>query len=408
MAQSGVPNPSPKPSPSEPYRITYAPHRHEAFGEREIEAVAECLRDGWLAGNGPRTREFEQRVATYFGKRHGIFVNSGSSALELVARVIGLKPGDRVVTPALTFNTSPAPFCRVPGVTIDFVDVQEGGLVPSVEAVMAAVGPHTRVILLPNLVGVKPDWPALRAELRARAREDILLVEDSADTMTCTPESDVSIASFYASHVCTAGGCGGVFMCNCPTLLRKAQIFTHWGRAAGATDTDDMRERFSERVDGIPFDHKFLYPELGFNLKASEMNAAFGLVQLDRLPEFLEKRKANIARYVERLTPLLGAGMLELARDHAATDWLAMPLMHADRAGLLAHLESSGVQTRVLFSGNITRHPAYRERYLKAFPGADRVMERGLLLGAHHGMTLADVDFVCDRIEEFVFASPKE
>jgi CDP-6-deoxy-D-xylo-4-hexulose-3-dehydrase len=159
-----------------------------------------------------------------------------------------------------------------------------------------------------------------------------------------------------------------------------------------------MSERFGHSVDGIEYDFKFLYGCVGYNMKACEMNAAFGLAQLEKLERFRSLRARNINRYVENLKK---AGVKYiLPQRHEEYDWLAFPLLYHDRKGILQYLESNGVQIRVFFAGNITRHPAYRQ-YLQSFPGSDRVMKEGFLIGAHHGLELEDIDYVCDLLIEY-------
>lgn len=393
-------------------KIWYAPHRQQAYGEREIQAVQKCLREHcWLGGDGgPCVANFEARVCALFGKKHGIFVNSGSSANELAAQILAqrmnLQPGDQVVTPALTFSTTVAPWERLSndrtvGVQLVFCDVAPGCYVPSVGQVLACVTARTRIITLPNLIGEKPDWAALRASLDTLGRADIVLFEDSCDIITSTPETDVATCSFYASHMITTGGGGGICMFNDPALLQLGHTVRDWGRgSAGGSKgfgnaSEDMAERFAHGIDGIPFDHKFLYNTLGYNFKCSEMNAAFGLAQLDQLGVFSEHRLRLFARYMERLQHVPQVQLARGAWRH--TLYMAFPIQTDDRMGLFNYLERCDIQTRVLFSGNVTRHPAFR-RHFAPFAEADRVMRRGGLLGCHHGMTIADVDRVCDCI----------
>merc|ERR1712232_1176454 len=172
--------------------------------------------------------------------------------------------------------------------------------------------------------------------------------------------------------------------------------FRDWGRIGN--NSEDMSERFGYNVDGIDYDFKFLYSVLGYNMKACEMSAAFGLAQLKKLPKFQAIRKRNISRYVENLTK--AGTRYVIPHNYDAYDWLAFPLLYHNRKGILNYLESNDVQIRVFFAGNITRHPAYRH-YLGEYPGADRVMREGFLIGAHHGLELEDIDRVCNLLIEF-------
>jgi len=375
-------------------KVWYAPNRFESYGEEEIKAVEECLRSGWLAGFGPRSIEFEEKVAAFFGKKYGVFVNSGSSACLLALAVLKLPKGTKVVTPACTFSTTLAPIIQL-GLEPVFVDVGLDDYVAQVDEVLAAVTDEVKVLMIPNLIGNKPNWKALKEGLAAMGREDIILIEDSADTVTHTAETDIATTSFYASHVITAGGAGGMVMFNDEKLRNICLQFRDWGRMGD--NSEIMSDRFNHSVDGIPYDHKFLYGVLGYNFKSSEMNAAFGLVQLERFKQFEGIRRANAERYIENLQ---GVGDLVLPDDSIKPNWLAIPLQSNKRYELLHFLEENGVQTRVTFAGNVTRHPVYRE-YLQEFENSDTIMKNGFLLGAHHGMTIEDVDYVCDKIKEF-------
>lgn len=376
-------------------KVWYAPNAFEAYGEEEIQAVEKCLRDGWLAGFGKYTIEFEKRVAAFFGKKFGLFVNSGSSACLLALCVLDLKKGDEIVTPACTFSTTVAPILQL-GATPVFCDVELQAFVPSVEQVMEKVGPRTRVIMLPNLIGNTPNWKGIREACAALGRTDIVLVEDSADTMIYTLESDISLTSFYSSHVITACGSGGMLMFNNEKHLNRATMFRDWGRIGN--NVEDVSERFNYNVDGIPYDFKFLYGCLGYNFKSSEVNAAFGLVQLDKLPKFLAIRRQNVDLYMENLKDVPG---ILLPFDRPDTNWLALPIQVKNRLEVVKYLEDNHIQTRVIFSGNITRHPAYRE-YLQEFTNADIIMRDGILLGCHHGMTPEQVLYVCEQIKKAV------
>ena len=375
-------------------KVWYAPNKLEAYGEREIKAVEQCLRDGWLAGFGPRSIEFEEKIAKEFGKKYGVFVNSGSSACLLALAALNLPKGCKIITPALTFSTTLAPIIQLGFIPI-FVDSNLTSYVPTVKAMLDAITTDTKAIMVPNLIGNKPDFVALKAGLEALNRTDIIVIEDSADTVTYTEESDVSTTSFYASHVITAGGMGGMVMFNDKEHVKRALQYRDWGRIGD--NSENMDDRFAHEVDGIPYDYKFLYGVLGYNMKCSEMSAAFGLVQLDRFQTFKQKRRDNVERYLENLKDVKE---LILPDDSIEPNWLAIPLQTERRLELLTFLENNNIQTRVTFAGNVTRHPIYRE-YLQDFENADAVMKNGFLLGAHHGMDLDDVDYVCSKIKEF-------
>ncbi|CAM4848400.1 unnamed protein product [Rotaria magnacalcarata] len=367
--------------------------------DEEIKAVENCLRNGWLAP-GPITEQFEHEVAIIFGKKFAVMVNSGSSGNILALLIAGLKTGDEVITPACTFATTVAPIVQL-GLIPIFCDVELGSYVPSVKQVIEKVSSRTKAFFLPNLIGSKPDWQGLKNELFMLGRRDIVLIEDSCDTITNTTITDIAVTSFYSSHIITAGGGGGMVMCNEKSQRDLALQYRDWGRMG--TNTESFSERFGHCVDGIEYDFKFLYPILGYNFKSTEMNAAFGLEQLKKLPSFLEIRRKNINQFVKQLKELIPYGLV-LPKDHDKLDWLALPLMLPNRKELLQNLEDNNIQTRVCFAGNITRHPAYRQFY-EVFPNADEIMKNGFLIGAHHGMSEQDVDYVCKTIKMHVYSS---
>ena len=241
-------------------------------------------------------------------------------------------------------------------------------------------------------IGSKPDWKRLR-EL---VPEHIPLIEDACDTMSFTAESDFSVVSFYASHVITAGGGGGMVMMNTDKARSAALCYRDWGRTGNNQECLD--KRFTENIDGISYDGKFAYSAVGYNFKSSEMNAAFGIVQMTRLPGFLQTRRDHVARYLSRLQD----SPLGMPNNSGNYDWLAMPLQapSGERRNLMELLEYSNIQTRVFFAGNITRHPAYRH-LLAEYKNADIIMADVFLVGAHHGLTADDVDYVCDVLLSF-------
>ena len=252
-------------------QIWYAPNKFESYGEEEIEAVNKCLREGWLAGNGKYTDDFEKCVAEYFGKKYGLFVNSGSSACLLAIAALDLPTGYEVITPACTFSTTVAPIIQL-GYKPVFCDVDINTYVPSIDHIFEKITPSTKILMIPNLIGNTPDWKGIREKIIEIGREDIVLIEDSADTLIYTPYTDISTTSFYSSHVITAGGSGGMVMFNNESYLKRAIMFRDWGRIG--ENTEIVSERFNHDVDGIPYDFKFLYGCLGYNFKSSEIDTS--------------------------------------------------------------------------------------------------------------------------------------
>lgn len=375
-------------------KIWYAPYKFEAYGEEEIQAVIESLKSGWLGGQGPRSKEFENKISSKFGKKLGLFVNSGSSANLLALASLNLEKGTKILTPACTFSTTVAPIIQLGYIPI-FCDVGLTTYCPTWEMISYNLNEEVKVIMLPNLIGNKPDWDRIKQELIKIGREDIILIEDSADTLTLTNSTDISTTSFYSSHIITAGGGGGMVMFNDQEHYNTALRHRDWGRLGD--DNENIDERFNYIVDGIKYDKKFLYSVLGYHMKATEMQAAFGLIQLKRFNDFSKIRRENIERYFQNLK---SNEYVTLPDDSIKPNWLAIPLQTKKRFELLNYLESREIQTRVTFAGNITRHPIYRE-FKKDFKNSDIIMSDGFLLGAHHGMKKDDVDYVCNEINKF-------
>lgn len=376
-------------------KIWYAPNGFEAYGDEEMKAVNDCLKDGWLAGFGKKSIQFEENVSSIFGKKFGVFVNSGSSACLLSLASLDLPEESEIITAACGFSTTVAPIIQLKLKPV-FVDVDLQTYQANTSKVIKAITRNTSAIMLPNLVGNKPQWGVIRQHLKKTNREDIYLIEDSADTICRTDETDVSTTSFYASHIITAGGMGGMVMFNDMNHKKRALMIRDWGRIGD--NSECINDRFNHKVDNIPYDYKFLYGALGYNMKCCEMCAAFGLVQLKKFDEFKNIRRKNIERYLHNLkdTP-----EIIIPDDSIKPNWMAIPLQYNDRLGLLTYLEKNHIQTRVTFAGNITRHPVYRD-YLQNFENSDLIMKNGFLLGAHHGMNEQDVDYVCDKIKEYI------
>ena len=320
--------------------------------------------------------------------------------------VSGIGPNVEVITPACTFSTTAAPLVQL-GAIVKFCDVSPNCYVPSVDQILSRLSQNTKVIVIPNLLGNKTDWVKLKNRLNKLGRSDIILIEDSCDTMTKTEITDISTCSFYASHIITAGGGGGIVMFNNPAFYSRALCIRDWGRAG--SNSEEFAERFSHNIiEGIEYDWKFTYCEFGYNFKSSEMNAAFGLVQLKKLPRYTEIRSNLFKRYISTLKENEYASKYfkfpeYLIKDHIV--WLALPLACEHRTKLLQYLESNQVQTRVAMAGNILRHPIYTNKFPEEsklpFPVSDQVMKEGFLIGCHHGLTEEDVDRVCKLLIDF-------
>jgi CDP-6-deoxy-D-xylo-4-hexulose-3-dehydrase len=279
-------------------RIDYAGSVHD---EREIEAVIEVLRGGPQALRiGKNVRAFEQGVADLFGKRRGVMCNSGSSALYLAVDLLGLAPGDEVITSAVTFSTDIAPIVRA-GLVPVFVDVDVDSYNVDVGAMEEMIGPRTRAILVPNLIGNVPDWDRIRAIANEHGLE---VIEDSCDALGSrlrgTPtgtRSDISVTSFALSHIITAAGTGGMVCLDDDDLIDRCLLLRRWGRRSETQiygSRKGVDRRFFSSIDGdLEYDNLFIFDEIGWNFEPSELSAAFGLVQLDKLPDNLAKRSTT-------------------------------------------------------------------------------------------------------------------
>jgi len=393
-------------------RVHYA---QAVFGAEEIDAVVEVLRNRPLSlMEGPSVAQFEREVAALFGKPHGLMVNSGSSANTLAIASLDLPAGSEVITPALTFSTSVAPIVQQ-GLVPAFVDVEADTYNIDAAGVEAMVSPRTRALLVPNLIGNLPDWHALR---EIADRHGLLVVEDSADTLGSLIRgvptgtlSDISTTSFYASHVVTCAGFGGAVSFCRADLAHRAKLLRGWGRASSVLNNAESADsRFGATVDGIEYDAKFVFEAIGYNFLPSEIAAAFGLVQLQRLPTYLERRRKNFARLREFFAQYEHWFVLPRQRPEVDTAWLAVPLtIRAEapftRREFQVFMESRDIQTRTVFTGNILRQPGFagisRRESDNGYPGADAVMRGGVLLGCHQGMTEEQIDFLCGSFSEF-------
>jgi CDP-6-deoxy-D-xylo-4-hexulose-3-dehydrase len=395
-------------------RVLYAGSVHD---EAEIDAVVEVLRSGPTAFRiGRRVRAFEEQVAALFGKVGGIAVNSGSSALYVAVELLDLPAGSEVLTSVLTFSTDVAPLVRA-GLVPVFVDVEPNTYNVDVDAMERLIGPDTRAVLIPNLVGNAPDWDRIR---ELADRHDLLVIEDSCDalgaTLRGTPtgtRSDISVTSFAASHIITAAGNGGMVLLDDEALRDRGLLLRRWGRSSevqfyGSRKGDD---RFLAQVDGMEYDSLFVFSELGWNFEPSELGAAFGLEQLKKLPNNYAVRQRNFAAYQRFFSQFPELFDVPVQLDGLETAWLAYPFVIRPESGLVrsefqAELESRGIDTRMVWTGNVTRQPMMRGVAFRSdpagYPNADRVMEHALLLPCNHFLADDDVEFVCDAVADVV------
>ncbi|WP_085035543.1 DegT/DnrJ/EryC1/StrS family aminotransferase [Ensifer aridi] len=394
-------------------RVNYG---QSVYGEKEIAAVVDVMRTSTQMGRA--VRSMEERVSALFAKRHGIMVNSGSSANYLAVEMLQLPQGAEVITPALTFATTVAPIVRA-GLVPVFVDAAEATYNIDVDAIERMISPKTRAVMIPSLIGNLPDWDRIRAIADAHG---LFVIEDSCDTLGATikgvstgKRSHVSTTSFYGSHVITAAGNGGMLCVNDDELARRARLMRSWGRTSSLfVDSESVENRFNIDIDGFSYDAKFVFEALGFNLEPSEMGAAFGLVQLDRLEENIAARERNFAAQLAFFKQYEDWFILPRQLSESRTGWLAFPLtIRPDapftRRDMQIFLERRDIQTRPVFTGNILRQPAMKDVNSRVsdrgYPVADDVMRGGILLACHHGLTPEQLDHIhasfCDFVDSF-------
>jgi CDP-6-deoxy-D-xylo-4-hexulose-3-dehydrase len=397
-------------------RVLYAT---AVFDDAEIGAVLDVLDGGrGTLRIGRKVAEMERRVAELFGKSSGVMCNSGSSALYLAIELLDLPPGSEVITPPLTFSTDLAPLGRA-GLIPAFVDVEPDTFLIDIDAMAEMLGPDTRALLVPNLVGNVPDWDRIRA---FADEHDLLVIEDSCDALGATvrgrptgERSDLSVTSFALSHIITCAGNGGMVLLDDEELRDRCLLLRRWGRRSEPQLYGSKRgERsFWEDLDGILYDNLFIFDELGWNFEPSEIGAAFGLCQLDKLDENRARRQRHFARYCELLRKHPDAFVVPRQTDEVDTAWLSFTFLIRENAGfgrhdLQHHLERQGIDTRTVWTGNAVRQPIMRKMPFRqpagGLPNADAVMERGMLVPMGHGLSEDDVDWVCGHIEEFVAA----
>jgi CDP-6-deoxy-D-xylo-4-hexulose-3-dehydrase len=397
-------------------RIDYAGSVHD---EREIEAVVEVLRGGPTSMRiGKNVKAMERRIADLFEKKRGVMCNSGSSALYLAYEAIDLQPGDEIVTSAVTFSTDVAPVVRKGAIPV-FVDVTPDTFQIDVNRIAEMITPKTRAILAPNLIGNCPDWDVIRG---IADEHNLLVIEDSCDalgqTLRGTPtgtRADISLTSFALSHIITAAGTGGMVCFDNDELADRALLFRRWGRRSEIQLFGSLKGKenrfFSALDDGLEYDNIFIFDENGWNFEPSELSAAFGLVQLDKLDENLARRQRSFAITSSHLAKYPHLFVLPQLTEGIETGWHMFPfIIQPDsgirRAELQQWMESHGVDTRMVWTGNITRQPMLRGQEFRVpsdgLPNADRVMEWGLIVPNNHSLSDADCDYIGECIDGFV------
>lgn len=376
-------------------RVTYAQAVHD---EEEEQKILTVLREHRTI-IGKETTEFEKRVVKKFGKKYGVMVNSGSSANTIAVELIDLPTGSEVITPLLTFSTTIAPLIQKKLIPV-FTDVELGKYTINMSQVEQLITKKTKALMIPLLLGNVPDMEKLAQIAR---KHNLLFIEDSCDTLGATFDgkltgsfSDITTTSFYGSHIITAGGGGGMVMINRKAWYNKAQVLRGWGRSSSRmSESEDFKKRFSQKLDGIPYDAKFIFDEIGYNFLPIELGSAFGNAQLDKLNLFKKTRTYNFKYLYNFFKNYENFFILPQQNPKVSTQWLAFPITIKSsspfsRLQLVEFLEKNNIQTRPIFTGNILRQPGFRKITYKGlkqgYPVTETIMRQGFVIGCHHGL----------------------
>ena len=390
------------------------------FGENELQNVVDAGLDFYLTA-GRFTEEFEAGLADYFGLSDALMVNSGSSAnlvalTALTSPKLGdraLRPGDEVLTVAAGFPSTVAPIVQNRLVPV-FVDVRLGDYNADPAALAAAVSPRTRAIMLAHTLGAPFD---LDAVMELVERHGLWLVEDNCDALGSRFRNrltgtfgHLATLSFYPAHHITTGE-GGCVVTNDEELARIARSIRDWGRDCYCLggENNTCGRRYAQQFGTLPhgYDHKYVYSHLGYNLKATDLQAAIGCAQLARLESFIAARKANHAHLLQALKPFEDRLILHTAPPHSDPSWFCFVITVREDAGftrneLTEFLDAKRVETRNLFSGNLLRHPAFADierRVVGDLVNTDTVMNQTFFVGVYPGIDRARLEYV-----ESVFA----
>ncbi|MBT4958423.1 MAG: DegT/DnrJ/EryC1/StrS family aminotransferase [Flavobacteriaceae bacterium] len=379
-----------------------------------MDAVVKCLNESTQMGN--YSRKFESKIAELFDKRTCLYVNSGSSALYIGIEAFNFPEGGEVITPALTFGTTVG--CLIKNKLIPvFVDVEPLSYCIDTNQIEEMITDKTVAILAPNLMGNICDWEKISKIAKVHG---LIVIEDSADTLggkinnkSSGQYSDMSITSFYGSHIINCAGNGGALMLNDQKVIDKAKLLRSWGRSSSLFDekSEAIENRFNIDIGGIDYDAKFVFETAGYNLEGNELGAAFGLVQLESLERNIEIRERNFKIQNEFFLQYDEVFSIPQQTKNTKTGWLAYPILinknaKFKRKDFQIFLEKRDIQTRVVFTGNIIRQPMMKNVIYRTndhgYPNADAVMERGVLLPVHHGMKDSMFERLHLTIEEFL------
>lgn len=401
---------------------TVVPPSGKVIGETELQYMVEASLDGWLT-TGRFNDQFEKELAEFIGIKHLITVNSGSSAnlvafSTLTSPKLGnraIKRGDEVIGVAAGFPTTVNPIVQFGAVPV-FVDVDLSTHNVNADLIEAAITPKTKAIMLAHTLGN----PFNLAKVKALCdKYNLWLVEDCCDALGAKFDGkmvgtwgDIATLSFYPAHHMTMGEGGAVFTNN-GQLIKIAESFRDWGRDCYCKPGCDNTcgTRFNMQLGSLPagYDHKYTYSHLGYNLKITDMQAACGLAQLKRLPEFIEKRNANFDYLKNRLTTVTDFIELTKVTENATPSWFGFPITLKETAGvcrvdLTKYLDQQKIGTRLLFAGNLIRQPYFEGleyRVVGELTNTDITMNQTLWLGIYPGLGQEHLDYIAEKLEEF-------
>jgi CDP-4-dehydro-6-deoxyglucose reductase, E1 len=401
---------------------TPVPVSGKVLDAEDYVALVDSSLDGWLTA-GRFTEEFERELAKFVGARSSVFVNSGSSANLIALSALtspklgdrALKPGDEVVTVAMGFPTTVNPIIQN-NLKPVVVDIDLGTYDANSEMLAEAITPKTKAIMLAHTLGNPFDLDTVQ---RLCKDHNLWLVEDSCDALGSKYRGqrtgsfgDTASVSFYPAHHITTGEGGAVFV-KSPLVRKQVESFRDWGRDCYClTGHDDTcRKRFGWQLGDLPagYDHKYTYSHIGYNLKATDMQAALGLSQLTKLENFINLRQKNFKFLYESLEET-GGLILPVATPNSEPSWFGFPItldprLEIAREDLLRYLETKKIGTRLMFAGNILRQPAYKNiefRVVGDLKNTDTVMKRTFWIGVYPGLTETMLDYVASTIKNFL------
>ena len=397
------------------------PPSGKVIGATELQYMVDASLDGWLT-TGRFNRKFEKELSEFIGIKHLITVNSGSSAnlvafATLTSPKLGdraIKKGDEVIGVAAGFPTTVNPIVQFGAIPV-FVDVDLETHNVNTDLIEAAISSKTKAIMLAHTLGNPYNLEKVKALCD---KHKLWLVEDCCDALGAKYNSqhvgtfgDIATCSFYPAHHITMGEGGAVFT-NSSELITIAESFRDWGRDCycdpGCDNT--CEKRFEQQLGSLPkgYDHKYTYSHLGYNLKISDMQAACGLAQLERLPEFIKKRNENFAYLKNKLVGLTEFIDLPEATKNSEPSWFGFPITlkdNIDRVAFTKYLDEHKIGTRLLFAGNLTRQPYFEEieyRIVGDLINTDITMSQTLWLGIYPGLGESQLDYIAKKLEEFL------